>query len=451
MYMVLQDFPTCHSLFLLAYSDKMSIMNQQEKRIAVIGAGIAGLTCAYELQKAGFSVVVYEKNSYVGGRMSSRTKDGFIFDFGADHLCDLYDEMKKYCQEFGIEWEKMRFLRYGIAKKGEIIPVDKVIGRLSKFRLAIQYFFTRDIGDFFDLNGLADLDKNNAYDFMRLRVGKEVADYFVDAFTSTYQFHRASEISLGAMLGIMNSIKKNLPRWYLQRTKGGMQALPDAFAQRLKVELNHPVQKLISENNNCLIDGESFNAVVLASTANASLAIYHNPTDKQKKLLGNSQYASTISVAFRVDRKLLPDYAIVWVPYVESSTISGFVNETMKGEEVMHDGKSLLCIWLHEDFAKTLMDKSDEEIFASVKKELLKVCPWFASEAQLENHDLQRWPIAMPKFSQGHLSAVRDFMNDGQGEQNVFLCGDYLNAPWTEGALRNGQKVARQITEKLVV
>ena len=69
MNMVLHDFPTCHSLSLLAYSDKMSIMHQQKKRIAVIGAGIAGLTCAYELQKAGFDVVVLEKNSYVGGRM----------------------------------------------------------------------------------------------------------------------------------------------------------------------------------------------------------------------------------------------------------------------------------------------------------------------------------------------------------------------------------------------
>jgi len=449
MNMVLHDFPTCHSLSLLAYSDKMSIMHQQKKRIAVIGAGIAGLTCAYELQKAGFDVVVLEKNSYVGGRMSSRVKDGVIFDLGADHLCDLYDEMKKYCQEFGITWEKMRFLKYGLSRGGQVIPIAQAVNRLSQFRLAVQYFFTKDVGDFFDLNDLADRDKERLQWDRRPAMDKHSVGGLPGNRTTLLQFHRASEISLGALLGIMNSIKKNASRWYLQRTKGGMQALPDAFARHLNVQLNHHIDKLVCDSNQCLVDDKSFDAVVLASTARASLSIYQNPTDKQKKLLGSTQYASTISVAFRIDRNLLPDYAIVWVPYVESEKISGFVNESMKGEEVMRDGESLLCVWLHEDFAKSIMDKSDDEIFAQVKKELLKVCHWFASEKQIHNHDLQRWPVAMPKFSQGHLRLVRDFMENGQGEQNVFLCGDYLNAPWTEGALRNGQKVARQITEKL--
>ena len=68
-----------------------------KKRIAVIGAGIAGLGCAYVLQKAGFEVTVFEKNPRVGGRMSSRTKNGYVFDLGADHLCDLYDRIKYYC------------------------------------------------------------------------------------------------------------------------------------------------------------------------------------------------------------------------------------------------------------------------------------------------------------------------------------------------------------------
>ena len=83
-----------------------------KKRIAVVGAGIAGLTCAYELQRAGFEVHVFEKEAWVGGRMATRVKDGFYFDIGAEHLIDLYVEMKKYCLEFGIPWEKMRFEKY---------------------------------------------------------------------------------------------------------------------------------------------------------------------------------------------------------------------------------------------------------------------------------------------------------------------------------------------------
>lgn len=419
------------------------------KKIAVVGAGIAGLTCAYELQKAGHEVVVYEANSQVGGRMASREKDEFLFDIGADHLCNLYDEMKAYCSEFEIEWEKMRFLKYSIFKDGKILsPVD-TLNLFSKFRLSLQYLLTRNAGDFFNLNDLADRDSGDAYSFMRLRAGKEVADYLVDAFTSEYQFHRADEISTGALLGIMKSISQNKKGWDLHRTKGGMQALPNAFAKRLTVRLNHDVQS-VESGDKVVVDGESYDLCVIASQATNAKWFYKNPTPKQSIILEAAQYASTVSVAFRVDRTKLPDTSIVWVPFVENQNISGYVNQSMKGEEMIHDGKSLVCVWLHEPFAKSIMEQNDEQIFEVVKTEFLKVCPWFSSKEEIENFDLERWTDAMPKFYPGYLKTAKEFYEgDGQGEQNVFLCGDYLNSPWTEGALRCGQRVAKQIQKKV--
>ncbi|MCC7522586.1 FAD-dependent oxidoreductase [Candidatus Uhrbacteria bacterium] len=419
-----------------------------KKRVAVIGAGISGLGCAYVLQKEGIDVTVLEKKPSVGGRMSSRSKDGFIFDLGADHLCDLYDRIKYYCNEFGIEWEKMRFLKYALLKQGKLVPVREAVGTLSKLKLTWQFFLAKNAGNFLNLDELAANDTDNAYDYMQRWVGKDVADYYIDAFTSTYQFHRAEEISIGALKGILKSIETEPARWHLHRTKGGMQALPDAFASRLNVKTNHAVTQ-VTGGDLPSVDGESFDAVVLASQATASVNIYKNPTKSQAQLLQNTQYASSISIAFRVDRARMPDTAVVWVPYVESRKISGYINESMKGEELAHNGKTLLCAWLHEEFAKEMMGKTDEEIFAAVKSEILNVCPWFSSIDQLENHDLERWVEAMPKFSHGHLKRVSEFMQDGQGENSVFFCGDYMNGPWTEGALRNGERVAEQVIKKL--
>jgi predicted NAD/FAD-dependent oxidoreductase len=54
--------------------------------IAIIGAGLAGLTCARELTQAGRSVTVFEKARGPGGRLSSRRHLSSTFDLGAQEL-----------------------------------------------------------------------------------------------------------------------------------------------------------------------------------------------------------------------------------------------------------------------------------------------------------------------------------------------------------------------------
>lgn len=51
--------------------------------IAIIGAGLSGLTCARQLQAQGHSVTVYEKSRSISGRMSTRETEFGGFDHGA--------------------------------------------------------------------------------------------------------------------------------------------------------------------------------------------------------------------------------------------------------------------------------------------------------------------------------------------------------------------------------
>ncbi|WP_395319814.1 phytoene desaturase family protein [Fructilactobacillus frigidiflavus] len=52
------------------------------KKIAVVGAGVGGLTTAIQLQHQGYDVTIYEKNDHVGGKMNQLEIDGFKFDMG---------------------------------------------------------------------------------------------------------------------------------------------------------------------------------------------------------------------------------------------------------------------------------------------------------------------------------------------------------------------------------
>lgn len=75
-------------------------MKNKSTRIAIIGAGAAGLSSAYFLKKQGFNnVVIFEKDDRVGGRCLSETVDGKSFDLGANYVTSNYKMVKELAKE----------------------------------------------------------------------------------------------------------------------------------------------------------------------------------------------------------------------------------------------------------------------------------------------------------------------------------------------------------------
>lgn len=69
-------------------------------RIAIIGAGMAGLTCARKLAQAGFAVSIFDKARGPGGRLSSRRRDGLTFDLGAQSFDATSAPFKQACRSW---------------------------------------------------------------------------------------------------------------------------------------------------------------------------------------------------------------------------------------------------------------------------------------------------------------------------------------------------------------
>ncbi len=57
-----------------------------KKSVAILGSGLAGLAASIRLAHAGFTVSVFEKNSYPGGKLTEFQKDGYRFDAGPSLL-----------------------------------------------------------------------------------------------------------------------------------------------------------------------------------------------------------------------------------------------------------------------------------------------------------------------------------------------------------------------------
>jgi monoamine oxidase len=75
-------------------------------RIAIVGAGMAGLNTAYKLQKAGLTAKIFEGADRTGGRMFTRANllgDGFTTELGGEFIDSNHEEMLALMQEFSLE------------------------------------------------------------------------------------------------------------------------------------------------------------------------------------------------------------------------------------------------------------------------------------------------------------------------------------------------------------
>ena len=71
-----------------------------QKRVAIIGAGPAGLTAAYLLGKGGQDVTVFEKDpQYVGGISRTESYKGYHFDIGGHRFFSKSKEVEDFWTE----------------------------------------------------------------------------------------------------------------------------------------------------------------------------------------------------------------------------------------------------------------------------------------------------------------------------------------------------------------
>jgi phytoene dehydrogenase-like protein len=72
-------------------------------KIIVVGAGLAGLTCAKVLTERGHEVVVFEASDGVGGRVRTDALDGFLMDRGFQVYFSAYPVAKRHLDHAALD------------------------------------------------------------------------------------------------------------------------------------------------------------------------------------------------------------------------------------------------------------------------------------------------------------------------------------------------------------
>ncbi len=171
-------------------------MKINKPKIAIFGAGIAGLSCAYFLKNDGYDVTVYEKRPDVGGRFATFDTEGVYINKGAlMYAPRLNPHFASLINELGIESEQLTLSRFALIIGNKITALNNFAMFKSGLFTLFDYLkwlrlkrFIRRLDfrlDNYD-ERLEELHQYSLQEFCEREMGfnQKLIDYIVQPFSS---------------------------------------------------------------------------------------------------------------------------------------------------------------------------------------------------------------------------------------------------------------------------
>ena len=447
----------CEPLPAASYNHPMSPRrNTAPPHVAVIGAGIAGLTAAYDLQKRGCDVQVFEREPVPGGRMRTERHGDYVVERGAQFIASSYRNMRSLAGDLGIAdlIEPLGNTRNAVLRRGRFQPTDyrpKTLLRSRDFswstkaRLPLLPLELRRhrhrLADFYRPEKAASLDTESAAAYTRRWFGREVLDYMIEpAFASTFTV-LPEKMSKAFLL---TTIAYMFRGFRLLAFRGGNGVLTQTLASRLNVHLDAPVERVSASAKAATVHvgGEAmrFDAAVVAVPGNAVASLCASLTPAEREFFSGVRYASSIIAFVMAGEEALPRFYGAGIPRREGVDLYGMAVDNAK-PGVVPPGKTLFNCAFSEKLAAGLMDAPDQQLADAFRAELAKL-PLPGLDT-IEAFVFHRWPAMLPQFYPGYYRALRRFLRRTDRTDRLYFAGDYLIAPYTEAALASGLRAAR--------
>jgi 15-cis-phytoene desaturase len=453
-------------------------------RVAIAGAGLAGLSCAKYLVDAGHTPIVLERRDVLGGKVAAwKDEDGDWYETGLHIFFGAYPNMLQLFKELNIEdrlqWKSHSMIMNqpdnpGVYSRFDfpdipapwngiaaILRNNDMLTWEEKIKFGIGLIPVM-------LRGQAYVEEMDAYSWTEWlqrhgipeRVNKEV---FI-AMAKSLNFIGPDEISATIILTAMNR--------FLQERYGSKMAFldgapPERLCQPLvdyiteqggEVRLNAPVQEFVLNDDRSV---KGFKITGEAELFTADCYVSAMPVDPLKLMLPEPwrelpyfqqldglEGVPVINLHLWFDRKLTD---IDHLLFSRSDLLSVYADMSNTCREYANPDRSMLELVLAP--AKEWIGQSDEAIVAATLTELKKLFPQhFDTEnpAKLLKSKVVKTPRSVYKATPGRQEYRPDQVTP---IPNFFLSGDFTMQRYLasmEGAVLSGKLTARAITEAML-
>ena len=454
-------------------------------RVAIAGAGLAGLSCAKYLVDAGFTPIVLERRDVLGGKVAAwKDEDGDWYETGLHIFFGAYPNMLQLFKELGIEdrlqWKEHTMIFNQPEKPGTYsrfdfpdlpAPLNGVVAILrnndlltwpEKIKFGLGLLPAMIQGQSY----VEDMDCYTWSEWMQKqnippRVEKEV---FI-AMSKALNFINPDEISATILLTALNR--------FLQEKEGSKMAFLDGSpTERLcqpivdyiterggEVRLNAPLKEILL-NEDGTVQGFLLRGVEGQpdEVFTADLYVSAMPVDPLKvmlpqawrhrpefKMIEGLEGVPVINLHLWFDRKLTN---IDHLLFSRSPLLSVYADMSNTCKEYSNPDRSMLELVLAP--AQDWIHKTDQEIIAATIAELEKLFPQhFTGEqpAQLLKFHVVKTPRSVYKATPGRQACRPD---QRTSIPNFYLAGDFTMQKYLgsmEGAVLSGKQCATAIAE----
>jgi oxygen-dependent protoporphyrinogen oxidase len=454
------------------------------RSVAIIGAGITGLTAAFYLKRNGVPVTVYEGSGRVGGVIQSLRKDGYIAEFGPNTILETSPKIRQLVVDAGLEKRRLNpdpkaEARYVVRYRRPIEMPGSPIGFFTtklftpKAKLAVlcEPF----------VPARRDGKEESIAEFVVRRLGQEFLDHAIDALVAGVYAGDPYKLSVqqafpklgqleakygsmikGQILGARERKKRGevakdrAPKFSFDE---GLQVLPDTLREVLgdAVRLNTTVTAVKQTDNGWLVESSGagrdatsteHDGVIYAGTA-YKLATLKVEALAQIDLKEFSEIkyppVASVVLGFRREDVEHPCEGFgMLIPKIEGFKILGTIFSSSLFPNRAPAGHLTLTSYVGGERYPELAQLPPDKLFALTIEDLRII---LGVRAQPTFQHSVLYPKAIPQYNVGY-GRYREKMNEVEAKApGLFLAGHYRDGVSLSDSIVSGCNVAGRVKE----